>query len=148
MAKRVKEKTAEILIAEDDPQDIQLALEGLKASGLPHHVTVVRDGAEAMAVLSGKDQYASTPKPNLVLLDMNLPKKKGQEVLAEIKRDSALKHIPVVVWSTSRAPRSINEAYDSLANCYVVKPIGLERSIEVVREIVSFWLDTAELPTT
>src|SRR5437764_11813688 len=118
MAKRVKEKTVEILIAEDDPQDLRLALEGLEASGLPHHVTVARDGAEAMATLSRTGQYASTPRPNLVLLDMNLPKKKGREVLAEIKRAPELKHIPVVVWSTSRAPGSIDEAYRLLANCY------------------------------
>jgi len=146
MIKHVKEKTIEILIVEDDPHDVRLAIEGLKASGLPHHVTVVHDGAEAMAALSGEGQYVSNPRPNLVLLDMNLPKKKGREVLAEIKTDSELKHIPVVVWSTSRAARSVAEAYQLLANCYVTKPVGLDQSIEVIREVVAFWLGTAELP--
>src|SRR5688572_529572 len=134
MVQLVKDKTVEILLADDDPQDVRLALEVLKASGLPHHVTVAYDGAEAMEALSGED--ADTPKPNLVLLDMNLPKKKGHEVLAEIKRNRELKHIPVVVWSTSRAEGSVDEAYRLLANCYVAKPVGLDQSIEVIRDIV------------
>jgi len=146
MVKHVKEKTVEILIAEDDPDDVRLALEGLKASGVPHHATVVHDGAEAMAALSGEGRYASNPRPNLVLLDMNLPKKKGREVLAEIKSDAGLKHIPIIVWSTSRTSRSVTEAYRLLANCYVAKPVALDRSIEVIRDMAEFWLGTAELP--
>lgn len=148
MVRPIRNNPVEILIADDDPEDVRLALEGLKASGLAHHVTVVHDGAEAMAALFGQGQYASNPKPNLVLLDLNLPKKKGREVLAEIKGEAHLKHIPVVVWSSSRDASDVRAAYQLMANCYVAKPVGLDRSIEVVREIVEFWVGTAELPDT
>jgi two-component system, chemotaxis family, response regulator Rcp1 len=146
MIKQSNNRTVEILIADDDPDDIRLALEGIQASGFRHHVTVVHDGVEAMAVLFGEGQYVNTPKPDLILLDLNLPKKKGREVLAEIKGNVQFRRIPIVIWSTSRAAGDVDEAYLLLANCYVAKPVGLDRSIQVVREIVEFWLGTAELP--
>jgi chemotaxis family two-component system response regulator Rcp1 len=136
----------EVLLVEDNLADIQLTMEGLAEGNIRPHVNIVRDGEAAMEFLTRKGRYADAPRPQLILLDLNLPKKSGQEVLAELKSDPALKSIPVVVLSTSRAPLDIQISYGLHANCYLAKPSDIEEFSETVRLIEEFWLVHAELP--
>jgi two-component system, chemotaxis family, response regulator Rcp1 len=136
----------EILLVEDNPGDVRLTREALKDGKVGNRLHVVGDGVEALAFLRQEGKYAGVPRPDLILLDLNLPKKDGREVLAEIKADADLTRIPVVVLTTSRAEQDILQTYDLHVNCYITKPIDLEQFVEVVRRIEEFWLTIVILP--
>jgi two-component system, chemotaxis family, response regulator Rcp1 len=136
----------EILLVEDNAGDARLAQEALKDSKILNNVNVVDDGVEAMAFLHHQGKYAKSPRPDLVLLDLNLPKKDGREVLGEMKAADELKRIPVVVLTTSKAEEDIAKSYDLHANCYITKPIDLEQFMKVVKSIEDFWLTVVRLP--
>ena len=136
----------EILMVEDNPADSRLAIEALKEAKVRNRMSVVVDGVEAMAFLRREGRYADAPRPQLILLDLNLPKKDGREVLHEIKSDEDLKRIPVVVLTTSRAEEDILKSYNLHANCYITKPVELEQFLSVVRTIDEFWLTIVRLP--
>ena len=146
MTDQVTEQSAEILLVEDNPADVRLTLEALKDGKVKKHLSVVGDGVEAMAFLRREGPYAEAPHPDLILLDLNLPKKDGREVLAEIKADEALKHIPVVVLTTSAAREAVLKSYELHANCYAHKAINLEEFIKVLRAIEDFWFAVVKLP--
>src|SRR2546426_7462753 len=137
-----------ILLVEDNPADAFLTQEALGQGTVNNgKVTVVMDGQEALSFLHQEGQYAGVRRPDLILLDLNLPKKDGRTVLAEIKNDPLLKHIPVVVFTSSAAPRDILQAYTLYANCYIIKPLDLDNFFQVVRNVVKFWAITASLPS-
>ena len=136
----------EILLVEDSPTDVLLAKEALEGSTIVHHLHTVSDGVEALAFLRGLGRYQGMPRPSLILLDLNLPRKDGREVLAEIKCDEELKRIPVVVLTTSKNRGDVAKAYGLHANCYVVKPVNYEQFAAVVKNIESFWFATVTLP--
>jgi CheY-like chemotaxis protein len=140
--------SAKILLVEDNPGDVRLTREALREGKILNELSVVEDGVEALAFLRREGRYAEAVKPDLILLDLNLPKKDGREVLQEIKGDGALKKIPVVVLTTSAAERDILKAYDLHANCYITKPVDLEQFIRVVQLIEDFWLTIVKLPVT
>lgn len=140
-------RAVEILLVEDNPGDVRLTLEALRENRLHNNLHVVEDGEEAMAFLRRESGYADVPRPDLILLDLNLPKKDGREVLAEIKEDPNLKRIPVVILTTSLAEEDVFSMYDLYANCYVTKPVDLEQFIKVVRTIEEFWVTIVKLPT-
>jgi chemotaxis family two-component system response regulator Rcp1 len=137
-----------IFLIEDNRGDIRLIQEALKSTTAQYEVVVARDGVEAMAYLRQDGAYADAVRPDLILLDLNLPKKDGREVLAEIKSDSSLKHIPVVVLTTSRNEEDIFKSYDLHVNCYISKSRNLSELFKIVRGIEEFWLETATLPST
>jgi CheY-like chemotaxis protein len=137
----------EILLVEDSPGDVRLTIEALKEAKVRNRLSVVADGVEAMAFVKRQGPYASAASPDLILLDLNLPRKDGREVLAEIKADPALRRIPVVVLTTSRAEEDVLKAYDLHANCYITKPVDFGRFMEVVRSIEDFWLTVVKLPS-
>lgn len=141
-----KAKPISILLVEDNPGDVRLTIEALKECKVYNKMTVARDGIEAMAMLRREGEYADYPKPDLILLDLNLPKKDGREVLAEVKADDKLKRIPVVVLTTSKADEDILKSYELYANCYVTKPIGLDKFSQVVKVISDFWFAIVKLP--
>jgi two-component system, chemotaxis family, response regulator Rcp1 len=136
----------EILLVEDSPSDTDLTLEALRDFKVRNHVTVVEDGVLAMEFLRRQGAYAEAPRPDLILLDLNLPRKDGREVLAEIKADEHLKNIPVVVLTTSRAEQDVLRSYQLSANCYIAKPVDFNQFLEVVRSIETFWLFVVTLP--
>lgn len=136
----------EILLVEDNPGDVRLTIEALKDGKMRNNMHVVGDGVEALAFLHREAKYADAPRPDLILLDLNLPKKDGREVLAEIKSDKNLKHIPVVVLTTSEAEEDILKAYGLNANCYITKPVDLDQFFKVVKSIECFWLTIVKLP--
>ncbi|MEI8079627.1 MAG: response regulator [bacterium] len=136
----------EILLVEDNAGDARLAKEALKDSKIINNVNVVEDGVEAMAFLHRQGKYATCPRPDLVLLDLNLPKKDGREVLSEMKAADELKRIPVVVLTTSKAEEDIARSYDLHANCYITKPIDLVQFMKVIKSIEDFWLTVVKLP--
>lgn len=136
----------EILLVEDNPGDIRLTQEVFREGRLANRLHIARDGIEAMAHLRREGPYAQAVRPDLILLDLNLPRKDGREVLAEIKADQELRRIPVVVLTTSSADQDILKAYDLHANCYLTKPVDLEAFIDVVRSIEEFWLALVKLP--
>jgi len=138
----------EILLVEDSPSDVDLTREALEDTKVHNNLSVVGDGVEAIAFLKREGQYANAPHPDLILLDLNLPKMGGREVLAEIKNDPNLRRIPVVVLTTSAAEQDIVESYNLHANCYVKKPVDLDAFIQVVRSIDNFWLAIVKLPPT
>jgi len=140
----VKPKT--IFLVEDNKADIRLIQEVLKNSSLPHEVITVRDGMDAMAYLRKEGEYASASRPDLILLDLNLPKKDGREVLAEIKSDPNLKRIPVIVLTTSRNEDDIFHSYDLHVNSYITKSRNLNELFKIVKSIEDFWLATVTLP--
>jgi len=133
----------EILLVEDNPGDVRLLAEALKEVRVPARLHVAEDGIKAMGFLTG-----GNPRPDLILLDLNLPRKDGREVLAEIKGDPGLKSIPVIVFTTSQAEQDVLHSYELHANCFISKPVGLENYIRVIRSIDSFWLKTVRLPGT
>ncbi|SRR5579883_1281143 len=139
-------RPVEILLVEDNPGDVRLTIEALRDGKVRNHLNVAVDGVEALAFLRREGQYAQAPRPDLILLDLNLPKKDGREVLAEIKADEYLKDIPVVVLTTSKADQDIARSYNLHANCYVTKPVDLEQFITVVRSIEDFWFTIVTLP--
>ena len=136
----------EILMAEDNPADARLAIESLRDAKVPNNLTTVADGTEALAFLRREREYADAPRPDLVLLDLNLPKMTGHELLAVMKNDPALRRIPVVVLTASEADADVFLAYDRHANSYVVKPMNVEKFQRVAKAIQDFWLATAKLP--
>jgi two-component system, chemotaxis family, response regulator Rcp1 len=136
-----------ILLVEDNSGDQRLTLEALKnGSSVPHPLDIVPDGVEAMAYLRNEGKYHGIAKPSLIILDLNLPKKDGREVLAEIKKDPDLCRIPVVVLTTSKAEEDILKSYEYHANCYVTKPVDLDHFFAVVKAIEDFWLNIVKLP--
>jgi len=135
-----------ILLVEDNEADIRLTREGIKEAKIKNDLHVVRDGVEALRFLRKKLPYEDVPTPDLVLLDLNLPKKDGRKVLEEIKTDDLLKYIPVVVLTSSEAEKDILESYSLHANCYVTKPIGLNQFVEVIKSIENFWISIVKLP--
>lgn len=139
-------KEIEILLVEDNPGDVRLTMEALKEGKVSNHLSVVGDGVEALAFLRRQGPYVDAPCPDLILLDLNLPKKDGREVLMEIKKDEPLKHIPVVVLTTSNADKDIFRTYELHANCYITKPVDFEQFTKIVRSIEDFWLTIVKLP--
>ena len=139
-------RPVEILLVEDNPGDERLTREALKEGKVYSNLHWVKDGVEAMQFLRRQGKYASVPRPDIILLDLNLPKKDGREVLQDIKNDGDLKRIPVVVLTTSKAEEDVLRTYDLLANCYVTKPVDLEKFIVVVKSIDAFWLTVVTLP--
>ena len=135
----------EILLVEDNPPDVRLTVEALKDAKVRNNLHVAADGVEAMAFLRRQGKHVHAPHPDLILLDLNLPKKDGREVLEEIKSDDALKHIPVVILTTSQAEQDVLRTYRLSANAYVTKPVDLERFLRVVRSIEEFWLEIVKL---
>jgi len=133
---------------EDSPSDTELTIEALKEGKVANHLSVVEDGVQAMEFLRRKNQYVQAPRPDLILLDLNLPRKDGREVLAELKGDPDLKTIPVVVLTTSRAEQDVLRSYQLQANCYITKPVDFKQFLEVVRSIEYFWLVVVTLPRT
>ena len=139
---------AEILLAEDRISDVELMQEALHEFGKCHHLHVVRNGEEALAFLYQQGNYGNAPRPDLILLDLNLPKLNGREVLAAIKADPKLKLLPVVVLTTSTTAQDILQSYELHANCCITKPADLDRFIEVVQATMKFWLTFVALPLT
>ena len=135
-----------VLLVEDNPGDARLAVEALKDSKARNDLHHVKDGVEAMAFLRREEPYADAPAPDLILLDLNMPRKDGREVLAEMKDDPQTRHVPVVVLTTSAAERDLVKTYDLHANAYVVKPLDLDQFIEVVQAIENFWFTVVKLP--
>ncbi len=146
MADMPNTEPIKILMVEDNPGDARLAQEALKDSKINNSLYHVEDGEEAMRFLRRQAEYSDAPQPDLVLLDLNLPRKDGREVLAEIKEDPKLKLVPVVVMTTSEAERDLVKSYDLHANAYVVKPMSLDQFVEVVQGIEEFWLSIVKLP--
>jgi CheY-like chemotaxis protein len=141
-----RSRPVEILLVEDNLGDARLTQEALKEGKIRNNLHHAKDGVEALAFLRREGGYASAPTPDIVLLDLNLPKKDGRQVLAEMKADEALKTIPVVVLTTSEAEQDILRSYELHANCYVTKPVDLEKFISIVRAIEDFWLAVVKLP--
>jgi two-component system, chemotaxis family, response regulator Rcp1 len=139
-------RAIEILLVEDSPSDTDLTLEALKDFKVRNHVSVVEDGVKAMDFLRRRGEYAQAPRPDLIMLDLNLPRKDGREVLAEIKGDEQFRMIPIVVLTTSGAEQDILRAYQLNANCYITKPVDFSQFLEVVRSIETFWLYVVALP--
>jgi chemotaxis family two-component system response regulator Rcp1 len=136
----------EVLLVEDSPGDVRLTKEAIKDAKVHVKLHVVADGAQAMAFLARDGEYAGMPRPDLILLDLNLPKKDGREVLEEIKKSPTLKSIPVVVLTTSSSEVDVMQSYMLHANCYITKPVGLEGFLKVVQSIDNFWLSVVKLP--
>jgi chemotaxis family two-component system response regulator Rcp1 len=135
----------EILLVEDNPGDVRLTQEALKDAKVRNTLHVAMDGVDALAFLRKQGNHAAVPRPDLILLDLNLPKKNGREVLEEIKQDDALSHIPIVILTTSQAELDIVESYRLHANAYVTKPVDLDQFLKVVGSIEEFWLEIVKL---
>ncbi|MBK8020771.1 MAG: response regulator [Chloroflexi bacterium] len=138
----------QILLVDDNPGDVRLTQEALKESKVNNELFVVEDGVEAMEFLRCKGKYANAPRPDIVLLDLNLPRKDGREVLQEIKEDEELRRIPVVILTTSDHEHDILRSYDLHANCYITKPLDLRQFGNIVKSIESFWFTIVKLPST
>ncbi|MDZ8224185.1 MULTISPECIES: response regulator [Nostoc] len=136
----------EVLLVEDNPGDAQLTRIALEESKISIHLNVVEDGVEAMAFLRKQEKYVKAAHPDIVLLDLNLPRKDGREVLAEIKGDENLKRIPVVILTTSQAEEDILKAYNLCANCYITKPVDFDQFVKIVQSIENFWFAIVKLP--
>ncbi|MFN8375015.1 MAG: response regulator [Anaerolineae bacterium] len=139
-------ETIEVLLIEDNPGDVRLTMEALRDVKLHNKLSVVNDGVEAMAFLRHEGSYSQAPRPDLILLDLNLPRKDGREVLEEIKNDDDLRRIPVVILTTSNDERDILESYNLHANCYITKPVDLKQFLAIVKSIQSFWFSIVKLP--
>jgi len=146
MITSVSNGVVEILLVEDNPGDVRLTLEAFREAKVCNTLHTVPDGVEAMAFLRKEGKYEKVPSPDLILLDLNLPRKDGREVLAELKAEEALKHIPVVVLTSSQAEQDIARSYELQASCYVTKPLDLDQFISVVKSIGDFWLAIVKLP--
>ncbi|HSL44766.1 MAG TPA: response regulator [Anaerolineales bacterium] len=141
-----QDRPVEILLVEDNPGDVRLTQEVFKEGKVRNQLSVAWNGEEALAYLRREGRFAAAPRPDMILLDLNLPRKGGREVLAEIKADPKLKSIPVVILTTSEAEQDIVESYNQHANCYIVKPVDLDQFIGVVRTVEGFWLQIVKLP--
>ena len=139
-------KTFEILLVEDNQSYVSLMIEALEENQVLTNMNVVMDGAEAMAFLRRENKYAHAPRPDLIVLDLNLPKIKGQKVLEEVKNDPDLKRIPVVIFTVSSAEKDILMGYNLHANCYIIKPKNLDQFIAVVKSTINFWFTVVQLP--
>ncbi|KOP23312.1 response regulator [Hapalosiphon sp. MRB220] len=137
----------EILLIEDNPGDVELTKIALEDSKISVNLNIVEDGVEAIAFLRREGKYTQVPHPDIVLLDLNLPKKDGREVLAEIKADEKLKRIPVVVLTTSQAEEDVLRVYNLSANCYITKPVDFDQFVKIVQSIESFWFTIVKLPS-
>jgi two-component system, chemotaxis family, response regulator Rcp1 len=146
LTERPAPAAVQILIVEDNPADARLVREVMRDSKILNEIHWVPDGVEALAFLRRAGKYASAPRPSLIFLDLNMPRKDGRDVLREVKADPELRSIPVVVMTSSQAEEDIARAYDQHANCYVRKPIDFAQFHEVVKSIESFWFSTVELP--
>jgi two-component system, chemotaxis family, response regulator Rcp1 len=140
-------RPVQILIVEDNPADARLVREVMRDSKVLNEIHWVPDGVEALAYLRGEGKYVDAPRPNLIFLDLNMPRKDGREVLREVKADDRWKRIPIVVMTSSQAEEDVARAYDQHANCYVRKPIDFDQFHTVVKTIENFWFATVELPT-
>jgi two-component system, chemotaxis family, response regulator Rcp1 len=147
MSTRTGNRPIEILLVEDNPGDARLTQEALKEGKVRNNLHMAHDGVEAMAFLRREGKYKDMPRPDLVLLDLNLPRKDGREVLAEMKEHRDLRLIPVVVLTTSEAEQDVVRTYELRANCYITKPVDLEKFITIVRSIEDFWLTIVRLPS-
>ena len=136
----------DIILVEDSPADVLITREAFEEFRLTNTLHIVEDGVEAMAFLNQEGKYASAPQPDLILLDLNLPRKNGREVLTEIKADPRFKSIPVVILTTSHSEKDVLQAYDQHANCYIVKPVGFENFVEAMKSIRQFWFSVVTLP--
>lgn len=148
METKLMGRPVEFLLAEDNPGDVRLTKEALRESKISNNLNVVPDGVEAMAFLRRDGKYADAPRPDVILLDLNLPKKDGREVLAEVKADPSLRLIPVVIITSSEAEQDVLRTYELHANCYVTKPVDLEQFIKVIQSIETFWLTIVTLPSS
>ena len=146
MSNPPQHRPIEILMVEDSPSDAQLTVEALHAAKIANRLSRVEDGVEALRFLRREGPYADAPRPDLILLDLNLPRKDGREVLDELKQDSDLKVIPVVVLTTSRSEHDVLRSYQLHANCYITKPVDFTQFMEVVKAIEHFWLTVVTLP--
>jgi CheY-like chemotaxis protein len=140
-------KEIKILLVEDNDGDIFLTLEALKEARIDNHIDVVKDGEKALQYLNKENEFANAETPDLILLDINLPKIDGKEVLARIKKDDVLKVIPVVMLTTSDSERDIRDSYQSHANCYITKPVDFQKFMDVVQTVKNFWINIVQLPT-
>ncbi|MCM3886228.1 response regulator [Frankia sp. R82] len=136
----------EVLLVEDDPGDVLMTREAFADHKLRNHLNVVSDGVEALAFLRGEGEYVGAPRPDLILLDLNLPRRDGREVLREVKADEQLRRIPIVVLTTSEAEEDVLRSYDLHANAYITKPVDFDRFVAVVRHIDDFFVTVARLP--
>jgi two-component system, chemotaxis family, response regulator Rcp1 len=143
-----EEKKLEILLIEDNPGDVRLIKDGLKNSRIINHISVVGDGEEAMAYLAGAGHHSGAIRPDIILLDLNLPRKDGREVLAEIKQDESLRLIPVVVLTSSKAEKDILMTYQLHANCFLTKPLDLSEFTSMIQSFEQFWLYRVVLPSS
>ena len=139
-------KPIELLLVEDSEPDVRLTIEALREAKVKNRLWVAEDGVEAMEFLRQQNRHADAPRPDLILLDLNLPRKDGREVLRELKADDSLRRIPVVILTTSRSEEDVLRAYDLHANCYITKPVDFSRFMEVVKSIEDFWLTVVKLP--
>ena len=146
MSTQTLSRPVEVLLVEDNPGDVRLTREALKEGKIRNNLHVAKDGVEALAFLRREGEHADAPRPDVILLDLNLPRKDGREVLAEVKGDPALRQIPVVILTSSQAEEDICRAYDLHANCYISKPVDLDQFIRVVRSIEDFWFTVVKLP--
>jgi len=146
MAIKKKPRPVEILLIEDNPGDVRLTKEALKEGKIINNLHVTEDGVEALAYLRKQGKFKNEPLPDLILLDLNLPRKDGRELLVEIKEDQNFKHIPVVVLTTSKAEADIIKSYESHANCYITKPVDMNQFIKIVKSIEFFWFSIVKLP--
>jgi two-component system, chemotaxis family, response regulator Rcp1 len=140
-------RPVEILLIEDNPADVRLTVEVFKDSRIVNHISVAADGEEALVFLQKRGKYSGADRPDLIILDLNLPRKDGREVLSEIKADPELKTIPIIVLTTSDADQDVWKAYNSGVNSYITKPVDLEQFIRIFRSIEDFWLTIVKLPT-
>lgn len=140
------DSTVQILLVEDNPGDIRLTQEALKEGSINNQLNVVKDGVEALEFLHKKGKYNSAPTPDIILLDLNLPRKDGREVLHEIKNDEVLRMIPVIILTTSDAEQDIVKSYKLHANCFITKPVDLDQFIYIIRQIETFWFTVVHLP--
>jgi CheY-like chemotaxis protein len=144
--KRVDALAVDILLVEDNPGDVRLTKEALKDAKVMNEIYVAKDGVEAMDFLNKKGAFKEAPTPDMILLDLNLPRKDGREVLAEVKKDPNLKHIPVIILTTSKADEDIIKTYNLHANAYITKPVDLNRFVEIIHALEEFWFTIVKLP--
>ncbi|MDE0204582.1 MAG: response regulator [Candidatus Tectomicrobia bacterium] len=138
-----------VLLVEDNPRDVRLTERAFEQADVPHDLQVVRDGDEALAYLHREGEYAaadSSPRPHMILLDLNLPRMGGHELMQRVRQDVRFRHVPIIVLTTSARPDDVRQAYDNGANAYLLKPVEFSRFTEVIGHLASFWLETVELP--
>ena len=141
-----RSRPAEILLVEDSPADVRLVIEALKECSIPHHLTAIGNGWEALRFLRREGPYTAAPRPDLVVLDLNLPGLNGRELLTTIRQDPVLQHLVVIMLTSSAAPQDVYALYRMSVNCFVTKPLDLERFLLLVRTMVEFWLGMAQVP--